>query len=322
MNNARKCWTYTINNYQADDGMDPSLCDYLIEAHEMGEDGTPHIQGYVVLTTKDRFSAMKKRLPRAHIEPSNGTPYQNFLYCTKGEQSKQEWADLKELGPNFGLNAHFLEWGTRPNAPGPSHKKKPKDTTYAEVIQASTPKEGLEILKAKRPRDYVMHYDTIERHLKRQKVEKRVRKYNADDFNHPLLTFEKSILLCGPTGYGKTQFALAHFENPLLVRQIDRLKTFDAAVHDGIVFDDMSFLHRPAEGIIHMLDVQEDSDVYARYGNAFIPANTPRIFTHNTENPFYSMDIPQEQKDAIERRVDRIILHAPLFSRRNEAFIE
>jgi len=43
-----------------------------------------------------------------------GTPIQCSNYCKKGEQPHDEWTIQGIEGPNFGLNAHFLEFGEIP----------------------------------------------------------------------------------------------------------------------------------------------------------------------------------------------------------------
>lgn len=311
MANQRKLWSYTINNYGEDDTMDPSLCDYLIEAHEMGEDGTPHIQGFCILTEGRRFNKMKELLPRAHLEPTKSTAWQNFLYCSKGDQSKEEWAAYKETGPHHGRNAEFQEWGTRPKQPGPSHQKK-VDFTFQDALAAPTIREGMEIIKKRKARDYCLHGDSIERNLRKAKTVSYASKFLLTDFNRSPLDTSKSILLSGPSGTGKTQWALAHFKNPLLCSHIDKLKQLTPD-HDGVVFDDMSFTHWPAESVIHLLDIDVEREIHVRYGTVTIPAYVKKIFTHNKANPFYTYDTDQEQIHAIERRLKKMVITTPLF---------
>ena len=290
------------------------LTSYMIEAHEIGESGTPHLQGFCILKERMRLTQLKVLCPTAHFEACKGTPYQNFLYCAKGDQSHEEWLELREAGPNYGANALFLEWGQRPKAPINAHKKKPADNTYAEALAAPTIEEGMDIVRKRKARDYCLHGESIERNLKRAKVSKinSNSKYDSSAFIETLKPLDRSTLFCGPSGFGKTQFALAHFKNPLLVRHIDKLKNLHPD-HDGIVFDDMSFKHIPHDGVIHLLDIDCDSDIHVRYGVATIPANTRRIFTHNTPNPFYKDDVEDAQKVAVERRLSRYTFHSKLF---------
>ncbi len=302
-----KCWTLTINNPTDEDQINPDLCVYMIQANEIGEDGTKHWQMFLHLKVKIRFSTMKKICPRGHIEKAQGSDWRNRVYCSKGEQPKEEWERMKENGPNYGKNASILEWGTIPKAP------KEKDTTYEEALDANTIEEGIKVVKDKRPRDYCIHGEAIERNLKRHKNKKFVPKYTMEQFSRGPLTLEKSTLICGDTNCGKTHFACAHFKNPLLVSHIDKVKTLSAD-NDGIIFDDMSFRHWPPEAVIHLLDQDFDREINVRYNTAFIPANTRKIFTHNSENPFYNTETTSvEQQLAIERRLNRTIIIGNLY---------
>lgn len=305
-------WTFTINNYDENDGMNDRLCTYLIEAHEIGASGTPHIQGFLTLKDPLRLNQLKELIPKAHLEPSRGTAYQNFLYCAKGDQTHEEWLTYKDDGPNYGKNADFLEWGARPKAPINSHKKKPSDTTFADAVAAPSLAEGMEIVIKRKARDYCLHGESIERNLKKLKTIKFCPKFLLGDFNRPPLDLSKSVLLTGRSGTGKTEFALAHFKNPLFVRHMDKLKQLNCD-HDGIVFDDLSWTHIHPEAIIHLLDVAHESDIHIRYGTATIPQGMRKIFTSNKENPFYLPGIDEEQRIAIERRYTRVSIQAPLY---------
>lgn len=57
---------------------------------ETGESGTPHVQAYVYIASKARLSALKKVLPRAHLEIRKGTEKEAWEYCTK-EPTRSGW---------------------------------------------------------------------------------------------------------------------------------------------------------------------------------------------------------------------------------------
>jgi len=121
----------------------------------------------------------------------------------------------------------------------------------------------------------------------------------------------RCVYIMGATGCGKTQWALHQFVSPLLVRHMDKLNEFDPEIHDGIVFDDMSFAHLPRETAIYLTDWDEDSDIHVRYKCAFIPAHTRKIFTSN--KPFHE-NWPVDEFGAIRRRFTRIIhAHGKLY---------
>jgi len=176
-----------------------------------------------------------------------------------------------------------------------------EETTYEEACQ---------LIREAAPRDYALHGESIERNLRRAKTPKFKHRYTMDDFlRGPLpLPAGKSLFLHGPSRVGKSHFALAHFKNPLLVSDMDDLKSFNPASHDGLVFDDMSFLHIPPEKVIHLVDRELSRSIRCRHTNALIPAGTPKIFTHNSKNPFYGTEGPMaatpEQQVAIAGRLD------------------
>jgi len=116
-------WTFTWNNYSqeqmayldSDNFKEANKDITLLEfGEEVGESGTPHLQGYVVMNKKITFSGLKCK-----FDPINGkkssicfrimtSHYINsHLYCKKGEQPHIEWEKQHEKGPNFGKNAKF-----------------------------------------------------------------------------------------------------------------------------------------------------------------------------------------------------------------------
>lgn len=83
----KRSFCFTINNYTDED---INQCKnlpykYIILGKEKGEEGTPHIQGYVFFSNPISFKSFKKKLPRAHIEVCRGSPQQNVEYCSKEE---------------------------------------------------------------------------------------------------------------------------------------------------------------------------------------------------------------------------------------------
>lgn len=80
-----RSWCFTINNDTFDD-----LCNlldidfkYLVFGFEVGENGTPHIQGYVSFRNPKDRGGVSKLIPRAHLLIARGSPEQNYTYCTK-----------------------------------------------------------------------------------------------------------------------------------------------------------------------------------------------------------------------------------------------
>lgn len=136
---------------------------------------------------------------------------------------------------------------------------------------------------------------------------KRIR--DLADFNRTLEIGEKLVVIWGPAGTGKTQWAKAHFEKPLLVSSVDGLKDFDD--HDGIIFDDMDFSHWPREAMIHLCDYEEDRPIHCRYKDFIKPAGTRVVVTTNKHGGCVFGDYMADP--AIARRIEVIEVKESLF---------
>lgn len=92
----------------------------------------------------------------------------------------------------------------------------------------------------------------------------------------------KALILHGLSGRGKTILAISLIRTPLIVSQMEDLKTFSAKLHSGIIFDDCDWikdLERYQQ--IHLVDLSLERTFPARFHNAKIPAHVPRIITTN-----------------------------------------
>lgn len=80
-----RSWCFTLNNYteaERDEARALSAV-YVVFGYERGEEGTPHLQGYIQLKDAKTLSAVRKMLPRAHWEARKGTIDQAVDYCKK-----------------------------------------------------------------------------------------------------------------------------------------------------------------------------------------------------------------------------------------------
>ncbi|CAC44748.2 replicase [Canary circovirus] len=85
---AAKRWCFTLNNYTAEEeakvrALLPGEFHFAICGKERGEQGTPHLQGFLHFKKKQRLSALKKLLARAHWEKARGSDHDNEEYCSK-----------------------------------------------------------------------------------------------------------------------------------------------------------------------------------------------------------------------------------------------
>lgn len=81
-------WCFTLNNYTNEDLSQLSkyfeqTTDFYIIGKEIGESGTPHLQGYFERKQQVRFDTLKKIMPKCHLEKAKGNRLSNVEYCSK-----------------------------------------------------------------------------------------------------------------------------------------------------------------------------------------------------------------------------------------------
>lgn len=86
MTNQSTSWCFTINNFTAStiEKVLEIPCRYIMFSEELGEGGTPHLQGWVWLNSKLRFGGVKKMFTNeTHLEIAKGTFEENMTYIKK-----------------------------------------------------------------------------------------------------------------------------------------------------------------------------------------------------------------------------------------------
>lgn len=100
---ASKKWCFTLNNYTKSDY--DNICAYCannsnvklyIVGKEIGESGTPHLQGFIELDKKSRFETIFKN-KKIHFEKTKGSNEDNFRYCSKDGDYVTNFKELKIL---------------------------------------------------------------------------------------------------------------------------------------------------------------------------------------------------------------------------------
>lgn len=207
-------WSFTLNNYEpTDEGRLRSLVDggqvrYIVFGREIGENQTPHLQGYLELQTRRRLNGVKELLGnnRYHLERSVGSATQNRDYCTKD-------GEFEEFGT-------FIESGQG------------RRTDLAAVAALVTEGHDLRRVAEDFPVEFIKYHRGIERLISIRSVPRSWR--------------TQVVYFYGPTGSGKSRRAQRESQDlcPDRVSWLHdpSLKWFNGLDpgHKGVIIDDFS----------------------------------------------------------------------------------
>ncbi len=185
-----KHWCFTLNNYNTEElkaleslATTAAVLQYLVIGKEVGEDnGTPHLQGYVVFKNKKRLTTVKKLIgSRAHVEPKSkwSTPAEASNYCKKD-------GDYQEFG----------------ECPGGSGTRSDLVELYTRIQDGAS---GSDIGQSY-PSAYIRYGRRIDELIRRRGDRPRDRATGIEVY-----------ALCGRTGVGKTRFVWDRFGSDLYV---------------------------------------------------------------------------------------------------------
>lgn len=103
---------YTLNNYTTDQTTHLKNIPrtFHVMGFEVGDSGTPHIQGFICFKNSRSFKAVHKDLFKAHVEVMRGTHKQAADYCKKGGDF-WEFGTLPEPGARKDLDSLVTDLG-------------------------------------------------------------------------------------------------------------------------------------------------------------------------------------------------------------------
>lgn len=203
-----------------------------IMADEVGESGTPHIQGYLNLKNGMTMSAMKKMLGsnRWHLEKARGTDYEGYMYCKKEDSIVRR------------------TWGEEPNIEG-------ELSDWEKISQmVKDGKSNLEIIE-----QYPSIAIRCQAALDRMRLEFDRQNMGWRDLNVTFIT--------GPTGCGKTRTVMENYGYSNVYRVTDKKHPFETYTgQDVIIFEEFRGSPFRIEDMLNYLDGYP-LELPARYAN-------------------------------------------------------
>lgn len=186
-------YIFTLNNYTDEEIALIQALDYsyIVFGKEIGESGTPHLQGFVKFENAKTMSAVHKLKgwKRTALKPAQ-KPLSAIDYCKKGKQSHSEWEEQGVNGPNYGLDADVWERG---------EFKQGKRSDLEEVYEAVKGGKTVDEIAWEKPQVYEICHKSL------SKIEDiRLRKTFRTKMT-------EGVWLYGKTGTGKSDFVFQNF---------------------------------------------------------------------------------------------------------------
>lgn len=234
-------------------------------AEEKHQDGNSHIHAYLLLEKKANITNPNKL---DLIGPCEETYHGNY----QSARNRRRILTYIMKDGDFLTNIDPL--------PSISTAKKSWTLAINQAKEGKT-KEALDTIIAEDPKAFVVYNTQVKNCLRGLKVPSNKSFKTWEDYKKlPEWTREKTLIIWGEAGVGKTSLAKLLLPKGLVTSHMDNLKRMDER-YEGIIFDDMSFLHLPREAQIHIVDNYDERQIHCRHTIAVIPAFTPKIMTTN-----------------------------------------
>lgn len=272
------CWT--INN-PSEDGN--SLVTRLAALNsvkavvcqlETGENGTPHLQGYIEMANSRPLQRIKRLLGgNAHVERRKGSTDQAVNYCKKddsrtdGPWEAGDFTPTRTRGQRTDLEA-VVQTMRESNSIA--------DVVDAHPVQAIRYSRGLQF---------------VYNHLKAPTVEKT----------------PEVILYYGVSGSGKTRLALSH---PRPFKKAGGSKWFDGYDHhETLIMDDFAG-GRNAMKLCDLLNILDRYHVKLEIKGGYVDRNCSKLIVTTNLHPstWYDYSIREHQYIALRRRFHKVVI--------------
>ena len=261
-------WCFTINNFTQEDEEavmnlpEQDWCKSVIAEEEHLDEGTPHIQGFMILNERKYLSWLKNAYfgPRIHLEVARGSVYDNWKYCSKENQV-------------------IVEYNKPPQADNKPHRSLTRSDqvyqSFREACKTCTEDEMMSQFPGLTVR-YRSYYQAVHAEYAMESI---------TIYNGRL--HDKNLWIYGPAGSGKTTLALSDIPvSQIYLKRRDKWwDGFKPEKHTRILIDEFAPLHGDlshimADYVKHWGD-RFPYNAEIKCGATVIDPNIPVIITSN-----------------------------------------
>lgn len=267
-------WCFTLNNPSGPttpDGL-PEGATYIIFQHEIGESGTPHLQGYIEYKDPKTLRWVKDHfMNSAHLEPRMGTQAQAIAYCSKLDSR----ADPDAAPTEFGVKK---TQGARSDLAIVAAKVADIDQPFEEVVQ-----------------DHPVEF------IKYHKGMLALRNFSLP--RPPIRNTKDVIVYWGDPGAGKSKTACEDYPDAFLKSCND--KWWDGwDGEDTVILDEFPGTFTAAEAKVMLGEVNIPKETK---GSKVNPHIKTYVITSNYEPDEWFSKAKAVDKAAVKRRLTRVV---------------
>lgn len=281
MPSKHRAYVFTINNpVESDHTAVAGLGEvsrYYCVAPEVGEGGTSHLQGYVAFINQRALGSVSRLLPRAHLEPANGSAEENRRYI---------FGPYEKNGKTKPANPEAEECGELPQ------QGKRKDI---EDIKDA-------LRDGKRLREII---DDVKNYQGLQFAEKAIKYYEPPRAEKPYVEW-----YYGPTGTGKSFTAFDTFKEKEYYVAMETSKWWEG--YDGhkfVIIDDMRGDFAKYHVLLRLLDRYEVRVETKGGSRQFVATNIIITSAKSPRDTFLGKT--DEDLQQLLRRIDVVKYFAP-----------
>ncbi|KAK9871894.1 hypothetical protein WA026_015143 [Henosepilachna vigintioctopunctata] len=292
-NKSRNLTTYIANMDKWEEKYQTHVSWYIGQEEE-GERRRKHIQLMFGFNNPRTLAATQKLLQDANIQRVYDT-MATLKYCTDENKRSGELYTFGEV---------------------PQFQQKKNPNLIQEALEMETYEEAMEHVEKSDTFYYISHQKQLQLYFTQKFDQSDKALYsqqkftNKEGYKH---LFNKTIIFIGPTGIGKTQYALAHFTNPLHVKDREDWGRYSPNQTDGIVLNDLDFKQWSPLTFLKNLDMETAITQQVKYCFIRIKAGTPKIICCNDEKLLWPTGMHPETKASCLRRVKIIHMHHKLW---------
>lgn len=267
-------WCFTLNNYTEAEFTSiknylSAKATYAVIGKEIGENQTPHLQAYVCLRRRQRFTAVKSSInSRIHLEAARSSPATNRAYCTK---SGEYW-EFGEM-PRYGRSSDSKSSG--------------RDEAGQAFIKVMEENTLISDFMKEYPAQWLWH------------GEKLLRNYTLA-IQKPLSARPNLVAywIYGPPGIGKSKIAHEIFPNAYIKDHVSKWWD-DYRSEQEVILDDISANFCDFSHLLRWLDVYK---CRVEVKGGFIPLAADRFIITSNSSPL-AIWPPSLNYGALSRRI-------------------